>query len=38
MADTLKAEGNKAFSEKNFDEAMCVVILPWMFMVLIGLI
>lgn len=24
MADTLKAEGNKAFAEKKFDEAMCV--------------
>ena len=22
MADALKAEGNKAFAEKNFDEAM----------------
>ena len=24
MADAFKAEGNKAFAEKNFDEAMCV--------------
>jgi len=24
MADELKAEGNKAFAAKNFDEAMCV--------------
>lgn len=27
MADTLKAEGNKAFAEKKFDEAMCVDVL-----------
>lgn len=25
MADALKAEGNKAFAEKRFDEAMFVV-------------
>jgi len=24
MADALKGEGNKAFTEKKFDEAMCV--------------
>lgn len=26
MADVLKAEGNKAFAAKKFDEAMCVTI------------
>lgn len=25
MADALKADGNKAFAEKKFDEAMCVI-------------
>jgi hypothetical protein len=33
MADALKAEGNKAFAAKNFEEAMCVFFnLVWLLL------